>query len=346
MVWACIVSGFGYLLFMNGIFGGGGIELLVAGWVMVAVGLVLTTLARRRLRDHANLMGRRASGINKWLAIFMLVSPPALLAILIGVILSSGGITMGRPVRSDGRQCMNDPARTGAPTERVEPVGWLRRRTVVRLWAGATAMEDASVAAFEELRERLERLDAPAPLLARLDRAARDEGDHARRCLHIVERYDGARWELGSRPRGDTQTRSLKALCVEQLVDGCIGEAYAAKLAEAGSRTAADPEVAHALGVIADDEARHADDAWAVLTFLLPRASDEAQRALEETVVARSGRCPRARPAWTYAIDLERDGFVSRSDERRLYREVIAEVSGRLPLVSRAAPRSESLRRL
>jgi hypothetical protein len=141
-------------------------------------------------------------------------------------------------------------------------------------WAAEAAhAEAASVAAFLALHTELSTHGAPSELLDRLLLAARDEVAHARMMTRIAARR-------GARPRrprfGPVVVRDLETIAIENAVEGCVRETWAALEASHQARAAVHTDVRAAMRRIAADETRHAElardiDAWA--RRRLPRAS-------------------------------------------------------------------------
>jgi hypothetical protein len=139
------------------------------------------------------------------------------------------------------------------------------------LFASQGYLEAASVTAFMRLGRELAAHGAPARLIARARRAARDEARHARLMRRLSRRY-GA---VVPRPRVDhlAVPRTLLELAVENAVEGVVGETWGAALAHFQARAAADPEVRAAMIEIARDETEHAELAHAVARWALPQLS-------------------------------------------------------------------------
>lgn len=156
-----------------------------------------------------------------------------------------GGGRGHEALRSDGR------------TSAIDPVG--------RWAAEAAHAEAASVAAFLALHTELSVHGAPSALLDRLLAAARDEVGHARMMTRIAARR-GARVR---RPKfGPVVVRDLETIAIENAVEGCVRETWAALEASHQARAAAHADVRTAMRRIAQDETRHAElardiDAWA-----------------------------------------------------------------------------------
>jgi rubrerythrin len=144
-----------------------------------------------------------------------------------------------------------------------------------RWLARAAHDEAASVVAFAALADELARLGAPAEMLAALAEAARDEQRHAAQVIALAQRR-GA--DIVAPRIADVPARDLLALAVENAVEGCVHETWAALVAAHQARAAHDPALRAAFAEIAADEARHADLAWAIDAWLSEQL-DEAARA-------------------------------------------------------------------
>jgi hypothetical protein len=140
----------------------------------------------------------------------------------------------------------------------ADPAGaWLAR---------AAHDEAASVHAFRELARELAAWGAPAELLARIDVAAADEVRHAEVVANAA-RARGA--EVRPPTRVALAVRELQAIAVENAVEGCVRETWAALSAAHQARFAAEPELRAMYAEIAADEARHAELAWAIDAWLM-----------------------------------------------------------------------------
>ncbi|MCY1007045.1 ferritin-like domain-containing protein [Nannocystis pusilla] len=149
---------------------------------------------------------------------------------------------------------------------------------VARWFAEVAHLEAASVPAFERLAAELREHHAPAELITAALRATVDEARHADLLGAIAKR-------LGGRPSpvelAPARSRSLVELALENAVEGCVGETWAALLAAHQARVAEDPEIRACMAEVAADEAAHADLAWAVDAWIAPRLSaDERTRVL------------------------------------------------------------------
>jgi len=130
--------------------------------------------------------------------------------------------------------------------------------------ARAAHLEAASVHAFASLAEELRRLGAPDSLIRRAHTAAGQEARHARVMSRLARRRGAPVPPVRLRA---APPRSALAIAIENAVEGCVGETFAALLAHHQARAAQDPGVRRAMRRIADDETAHAAlaldvDAW------------------------------------------------------------------------------------
>ncbi len=97
-----------------------------------------------------------------------------------------------------------------------------------------------------------------------------------------------------------TPVRGLLAIAIENAVEGCVYETWAALSAAHQARHARDGEVRRAFAVIAADEARHAELAWTIDAWLAARLSASER---DEVSAARSGAVLRLRGELASAAD-------------------------------------------
>jgi hypothetical protein len=162
----------------------------------------------------------------------------------------------------------------GADACHGDPVGdWLAR---------VAELEAVSVDAFRVLERDLARLGAPSSLRRRARLAAGDEVRHARTMRRLASRRGGVNHRPKVVPVAD---RPAIAIAIENVVEGCVRETFAAFVATVQAERAADPAVRAAMTRIARDETRHAALAHAVDAWLSTRLSAD-----ERAAVARARR--------------------------------------------------------
>jgi len=158
----------------------------------------------------------------------------------------------------------------------IEPIAC--DEAVGRFLASNATLEAASVTAFERLAESLAHHDAPAWLLARIDAAADEERDHARRVA------DAARtW--GATPAepviDDASFRSLHAIALENVTEGCVRETFGAVVAHWQAEHAADESLRVLFARLAADETRHAALSWDLHRWISARLGNDERASLE-----------------------------------------------------------------
>lgn len=162
--------------------------------------------------------------------------------------------------------------------------------------ANNATLEEASVKAFERLRDELCAHGAPASLLDALGVAADEERDHTERVTRAARA-----WGVDPQPARvePVAQRSLFAIALENAVEGCVRETYGALVAAWQAVHAGDPDLASMYARLADDEARHAALSWEMDEWLAPRLSPaeraELERARAEAIkdlFREAGMCP------------------------------------------------------
>ncbi len=136
--------------------------------------------------------------------------------------------------------------------------------------AGAAYLEAASVPAFERLADELRALGAPEVLRSAALAAADEERRHAEAMTAQARRFGVA---VATPALGAPEPRPLVALALENAVEGCVRETWAALLAAHQAQSAEDPALRALMAAIADDERRHAELAWAIDAWARTRLS-------------------------------------------------------------------------
>jgi hypothetical protein len=154
-------------------------------------------------------------------------------------------------------------------------------------FARAAHMEAASVPAFAAIARDLAAQRAPLGLRIAAERARRDEVRHARMMARLARRFGVA----PVRPVvARSAVRSRLELALDNAIEGCVNETYAALEATHQAAVASDPQVRAVHARIAADETRHAAFSFALQRWLVPQlgASDQERvsAARERAVVA------------------------------------------------------------
>jgi hypothetical protein len=172
-------------------------------------------------------------------------------------------------------ECFPSPIQQGGSAAGRRPPNLLafRRRptgasALARYFARVAWLEAASVPAFEQLADELRILGAPRGLRQAALHAAEDEVRHARDTAALAEHF-GARPQTPSLARRRLRGRAEVAL--DNALEGCVHETYAAYLATAQARLARAPRLREPLQRIAQDETRHAALAWQIAAWIEPQ---------------------------------------------------------------------------
>jgi hypothetical protein len=176
-------------------------------------------------------------------------------------------------------------------------------------FARAAVEEHASVAAFARTICQLMALGAPLDLLARTQRALGDEIEHTRGCLAWLRSFTpidarGPSHALGELPEAAAPIADAslgldalaRALLVDVIRGGCVGETLAAEAMLERANRAPEPELATWLQRVADDEARHAALAFETAAWLVSQRPELAAVVHAELAVLPSSASARIEP--------------------------------------------------
>jgi hypothetical protein len=176
------------------------------------------------------------------------------------------------------KQCSNMLC-TGRRPAGLEPARAAARDVLGAHFAEAAHLEAASVLAFERLAAELSGFGAPAELIARARRSARDEARHARAMTALAARHGATPPAVVAAP---PEARALEAMAIENAVEGCVHETYGAAVAVWQARRARDQAVRGAMRAIARDEASHAELAWAIAAWASRRLDAQGRARVAE----------------------------------------------------------------
>lgn len=150
-------------------------------------------------------------------------------------------------------------------------------------------LEAAAVVAFDDLVEALLRWDAPAALVDRCRRARAQEVEHARDVGAMAIRHGATLTE----PRRETRTPTKVELAIDNAVEGCVHEAWAALRAQWMAAHAQDDELRAMYQRIAADECEHAQLSWDLHAWLLAALAPEDRERVELALGEALDRLPR-----------------------------------------------------
>jgi hypothetical protein len=172
--------------------------------------------------------------------------------------------------------------------------------TPAQFFGASAALEGASITAFAILAAELAHHGAPAGLVWRARAAVRQEARHFKLTERLTRRFGGAPVRCPRLPI--PQPRSLQALALENVTEGCVSETFAAATALWQAATARDHEVRTVMAAIAEDELAHAQLSWDVHAWASQRLGPAVSRSLSR---ARAAAADRLRAACDAPVDAE-----------------------------------------
>ena len=172
----------------------------------------------------------------------------------------------------------------------VAPVDPTLASRLAAEWIDDALAEHASVASFARATLELMAHAAPAHLLEGCQRAALDEVRHAKLCFALAAAYGAAATCPGRLASPPPRSFDLASLAASTFREGCVAETTAALAAERALSRCRDPAVRRVLGIIAEDEARHAVLAWRTVAWALGRGGRGVAGALRAEAARRRPR--------------------------------------------------------
>jgi hypothetical protein len=154
---------------------------------------------------------------------------------------------------------------------------------VGRYLAAQTALESASVRAFADLVADLIALGAPDELRTASIAAAADEIRHAQICARLA-RTRGA--QITRELIAPAARRRLRDLAIDNAIEGCVRETFAAMVAAYQARTASDGDIRAAMEAIAPDEMRHAELAWEIHVWIIEALTPQERAEVSAAMAA------------------------------------------------------------
>jgi len=156
------------------------------------------------------------------------------------------------------------------------------RAEIGRRWLDAALAEHASIASFARSAIELLAVGAPPDLVRRAQQSSIDEIEHARMCFAVASTYADRTLSAGPLQPAPPRELDLIGLAVTTFEEGCVCETMAAMEAAALVPLATDPAIRRVLEQIRDEEARHAELAWATVGWAARTGGMAVQRALRD----------------------------------------------------------------
>jgi hypothetical protein len=154
---------------------------------------------------------------------------------------------------------------------------------LVELWLERGQNEHASIASFDRFSLGLLAVGSPPDLIEAAHAAAIDEIRHAQVCFAIASAYAGAGLGPGKLDLSGTLDSGfeLGELVEHTVIEGCVGETLSALEAKRTAEETREPAVKAAMTIIATDEMRHSELAWAFVRWAVERDASVAPRIRE-----------------------------------------------------------------
>ena len=143
--------------------------------------------------------------------------------------------------------------------------------------ADMTAMETAAITAFYNLSLELEAYDAPAELIARAQQAVLEETRHSEMAALLAASFDA---EMPEVTVDDFCLRSLYEIALENAVEGCVNETFAAACGLWQSEYAQLDVFRKVIGHITEEEMGHAALSWEIHQWIMPQLSELQQEQI------------------------------------------------------------------
>ena len=177
--------------------------------------------------------------------------------------------TCPRPVpgrKPDGLHFKND---TAATQSSVNVLG--------QYLADMTAMETAAITAFYYLSRELEAYGAPVELIARSRQAVLEETRHSEMAALLAASFDA---EMPDVSVNDFCLRSLYEIAMENAVEGCVNETFAAACGLWQSEYAQLDVFREVIAHITEEEMGHAGLSWEIHQWVMPQLSQSEQELI------------------------------------------------------------------
>ncbi len=220
-----------------------------------------------------------------------------------------------------------DATLTGLPHAVRPSASAAERARLAELWQADALMEHASIASFARFSLQLLALGAPAQLVGDAQAAGLDEVAHAERAFSIASRLAGRAIGPGKLPELDHPLElDLLSVARATLAEGCIGETFAAVVAQEQARLAGDSSVRQALLDVAEDETRHAQLAFRFLAWALAQGGPKQRANLRAELRREAERKLALLPEPSSTAELSQPalhhyGRLSSDEQRELYRQ-------------------------
>ncbi|WP_040849290.1 hypothetical protein [Thiofilum flexile] len=144
-------------------------------------------------------------------------------------------------------------------------------------FAEMASMETAAITAFRYLVRELEAYQAPAALIQMAREAVQEEIEHAEMAGLLAQAYDTSVPEVLI---DDFRLRSLVDIALENAVQGCVNETYAAACGYWQAAVAEHEVFREVIAHISEEESKHATLSWAIHVWIMPQLTLQEQQVV------------------------------------------------------------------
>lgn len=146
-------------------------------------------------------------------------------------------------------------------------------------FANMATMETAAITAFRYLAQELKAYAAPQVLIDLAEAAILEETEHAEMAGLLAAAYAGQTATLAI---ADFKLRSLYEIALENALEGCIHETFAAACGWWQAECAAHAIFRTVISHITEEETRHAALSWAIHAWVMPQLSTAQQAHIRQ----------------------------------------------------------------
>lgn len=151
--------------------------------------------------------------------------------------------------------------------------------SIARYLADMAAMETAAITAFEYLVRELTAYGAPENLIEHAKQAVLEEKRHSEMAGLLASAHNAT---VTAVQVEDFMLRSLYEIALENAVEGCVNETFAAVCGLWQSEHAQMPVFKHVISHITDEELGHAALSWEIHAWLMPQLTDSQQQRINK----------------------------------------------------------------
>ena len=151
------------------------------------------------------------------------------------------------------------------------------QNSIARYLADMTTMETAAITAFKYLVKELKAYGAPSSLIAHAQLAVEEEQRHAEMAGLLAAAHQA---EVSEILVADFALRSLFEIALENAIEGCINETFAAACGLWQSEHAQMPVFKEVIAHITDEEMGHAALSWEIHEWLMPQLTSSQQQSI------------------------------------------------------------------